>query len=94
MTTKAKELEDKGLYRRAATRWGELMAKTYDDSEREWFKRKKDECIEKAKRPPVQTENFGGLSQAATETQNRMGIAWARGDAFRLPEYKKERRRG
>lgn len=89
MTAKAKALEDKGLYRRAAARWGKLMRETYDDKEREWFKSRMGECLEKAKRPAFQAENFGGLSKAATETQQRMGIALVKGEAFRRYDSKK-----
>lgn len=82
--TKAESLEAKGLYRRAAARWSEVMRQCVEDDEREWLKRRCDECLEKVKRPPARVEDFGGLHKAAKETQHRMGIAQPNGEAFRL----------
>ncbi len=65
------------------------MAKTYDDREREWFKSRMEECLEKAKRPPFHAENFSGLRQATIETQRRMGITRSKGEGFCRPDYKK-----
>ncbi|QJF16079.1 PerC family transcriptional regulator [Phytobacter diazotrophicus] len=74
--SKAESLEAKGLYRRAAARWSAIMHSCMDDKERDMAKRRSDECAAKAKRAAVVTAtDFSGLRQAATETQNRMGIA-------------------
>lgn len=80
----AESLEAKGLYRRAANRWGELMRQSYDNSEREQLKRRMDKCLEAVKRPPVQAESFGDVKRAATAAQERMGLAQPKGEAFRL----------
>lgn len=39
---KAEELEAKGLYRRAATRWQEVMMICAEDDDREWVKQRRD----------------------------------------------------
>lgn len=86
--SKAEELEAKGLYRRAATRWGELMRQCHDERQREEIKARIDACTEKARRPPVKEGNFGGLRKAIDETENRMGIAQSRVEPFRLRSRK------
>ena len=88
---KAEELEAKGLYRRAATRWQEVMLLCTEDDDREWVKQRHDMCLDNVKRPPVKAENFGDLHKAVTETQHRMGIAQPNGNAFRLNGGKKQR---
>ncbi|MHC0026005.1 PerC family transcriptional regulator [Enterobacter vonholyi] len=82
--SKAEALEAKGLYRRAATRWQEVMMLCAEDDDREWIKRHSETCLEKVKRPPVKVDDYGDLHKAATDTQHRMGIAQPNGSAFRL----------
>ena len=82
--SKAEDLEAKGLYRRAAARWMEVMLLCTEDDNREWIKRRRETCLENVKRPPVKVEDFGDLHKAVTETQHRMGIAQPNGNAFRL----------
>ncbi|HED1420137.1 TPA: PerC family transcriptional regulator [Kluyvera georgiana] len=88
--SKAEALEAKGLYRRAAARWMEVMALCAEDDDREWVKQRNDACLTKAKRPPVEAEGFGDIRKAATETQRRMGIAQSNGEAFRLYASRKQ----
>ncbi|HHL3955035.1 PerC family transcriptional regulator [Klebsiella pneumoniae] len=80
---KAESLEARGLYRRAAARWSEVMHLCADDKEREQAKRRCDECLEKAKRPPAKQVVFADLLEAAKETQKRMGLGRTGGEAFR-----------
>ncbi|WP_314139859.1 PerC family transcriptional regulator [Buttiauxella noackiae] len=87
--SKAEALEAKGLYRRAASRWLDVMSLYADERDREWVASRRARCIDLARLPPQQAENFGGLSRAAKETQHRMGIAQPGGEAFRLPGKKK-----
>ncbi|MGQ0391965.1 MULTISPECIES: PerC family transcriptional regulator [Klebsiella/Raoultella group] len=82
--SKAEALEAKGLYRRAATRWMEVMNHCAEDEARDWVRRRMDECLQKVRRPPARAEDFGGLHKAAKETQHHMGIAQPNGQAFRL----------
>jgi hypothetical protein len=89
--SKAEALEAKGLYRRAAARWMEVMLLCTEDDDREWIKRRRETCLENVKRPPVKVEDFGDLHKAVTETQHRMGIAQPNGNAFRLNGGKKQR---
>ncbi|HGF5683092.1 TPA: PerC family transcriptional regulator [Klebsiella pneumoniae] len=81
----AERLEACGLYRRAASRWIEVMQRCLDDEDREWIRHHRNQCLKKAQRPPVPKEEFADLHQAAKETQYRMGIAKPYGEAFRLP---------
>lgn len=85
--SKAEALEAKGLYRRAASRWLEVMALCEVDKDRDWIKHHRDECVDKVRNPPVLLDSFVGLHKAATEAQHRMGITQP--DAFRLPESRK-----
>lgn len=80
----AESLEAKGLYRRAANRWGELMRQNYDDNGREQLKHRMNNCLEMIKRPPVRAETFGDVQRAATATQERMGLAPQKREAFKL----------
>ena len=82
--SKAEELEAKKLYRRAASRWLEVLEQCVSENDREWVALRRARCIDLARLPPQQAENFGGLSRAAKETQHRMGIAQPGGEAFRL----------
>ncbi|EOT1739122.1 TPA: PerC family transcriptional regulator [Klebsiella pneumoniae] len=81
----AERLEACGLYRRAASRWIEVMQRCLDDEDREWIRHHRNQCLKKAQRPPAPKEEFADLHQAAKETQYRMGIAKLYGEAFRLP---------
>lgn len=89
--SKAEELEAKGLYRRAAARWMEVMLLCTEDDDREWVNSRRETCLENVKRPHVKAENFGDLHKAVTETQHRMGIAQPNGNAFRLNGGKRQR---
>ena len=70
---KAEELESKGLYRRAAARWMEVMLLCTEDDDREWINRRS-ECIRKAARPPATTDRFGDLRQAVKRTHSALGM--------------------
>lgn len=82
--SKAEALEAKGLYRRAATRWQEVMMLCAEDDDRECVKQRRDACLTNAKRPPLKNDDYGDLHKAVKETQRRMGIARPNGEAFRL----------
>ncbi len=71
----AERLEASGLYRRAASRWIEVMQRCLNDDDREWIRHHRNQCLKKAQRPPAPKEEFADLHQAAKETQYRMGIA-------------------
>lgn len=90
--SKAEALETKGLYRRAATRWGELLRECLDEGEREWIKTHIDLCVANSRQPATRADDFGDVHRAAKETQNRMGIAQPNGNAFRLPAGRKRGR--
>ncbi len=64
--SKAEDLEAKGLYRRAAARWAEVMQQVNTDKEREQAVKRRAECIHKAARSPVMLDNFGGLERGST----------------------------
>ncbi|ELW5409808.1 PerC family transcriptional regulator, partial [Escherichia coli] len=48
---KAEELEAKGLWRRAAERWGELLKQAKSDEERRYVTQRRAQCSAKATRP-------------------------------------------
>ncbi|MDU1708854.1 MAG: PerC family transcriptional regulator [Klebsiella pneumoniae] len=68
----AERLEACGLYRRAASRWIEVMQRCLDDEDREWIRHHRNQCLKKAQRPPAPKEEFADLHQAAKETQYRI----------------------
>ncbi|TBN98610.1 PerC family transcriptional regulator [Salmonella enterica subsp. salamae serovar 13,22:z:-] len=81
--SKAEELEAKGLYRRAAARWVDVMQLVNTDKEREQVAKRRAECIRKATRPPVMVDNFGTLKEAISRTHAGMGLHQPNGEAFR-----------
>ena len=76
--SKAEDLEAKGLYRRAAARWADVMQHVNTDKEREQAVKRRAKCIHKAARSPVMLDNFGSLREAAHRTQADMGIEIAK----------------
>ncbi|OSK24064.1 protein PerC (Protein bfpW) [Escherichia coli M056] len=87
--SKAEELESKGLYRRAAARWAEVMRLVDTDKEREQVAKRRAECIRMAARPPALLDSFGELKQAVNRTHTEMGLQQLNGEAFR--HYQRER---
>lgn len=82
---KAEELEARGLYRRAAARWTEVMLFTGSDVEREEAARRRSECIRKVTRKPVGVVRYGELKDAVNRTHISMGLHKPGGEAFRRP---------
>lgn len=80
----AEELEGKGLYRRAASRWLIVMEQCVDEKDREWVALRRGRCIDSARLPPARAEHFGDVRRAAGVTHSRMGLAQPNGNAFRL----------
>ena len=73
--SKAEELEAKGLYRRAAARWAEVMQRANStDKEREQASKRRAECLRRAARPPVMPDNLGALKKAVSRTHTEMGM--------------------
>ncbi|GDK01016.1 PchABC family transcriptional regulator [Escherichia coli] len=70
--SKAEALEARGLYRRAAERWAEVIMLVDGDKAREQAAKRRSECIRKAARPPVMPDNFGALKEAVNRTQAGM----------------------
>lgn len=83
--SKAETLEAKGLYRRAARRWAEIMLTAGTVSEQREAQAHHDRCMAAAKRPPKGLDNFADVKQAATEAQIRMGIRPMDGRGFNDP---------
>lgn len=82
----AEELEGKGLYRRAASRWLVVLEQCADEKDREWVALRRGRCIDSARLPPVRAEDFGDVRRAAGVTQKQMGLAQPNGRAFRLKD--------
>lgn len=70
--SKAEALEARGLYRRAAARWAEVIMLANDDKAREQAAKRRAECIHKAARPPARQDNFGEMR----ETISRAHAGW------------------
>ncbi|ELW6927619.1 PerC family transcriptional regulator [Escherichia coli] len=70
----AQELEARGLWRRAATRWGEVLINAETDREREEAAKRRAICISKTRRMPEQLVTFGDVKKAADRTLKEMGI--------------------
>ncbi|EMB4684638.1 PerC family transcriptional regulator [Klebsiella pneumoniae] len=81
--SKAESLEAKGLYRRAASRWAEVMTLCTDEEEREYARRRRQKCLKLVKRPAVAVDNFGDVRKAVKDTHDRMGLSTAPGEAIR-----------
>lgn len=71
---KAEELDAKGLYRRAASRWLEVFYNCDTEAGREWIRSRRNQCLAKRVRPAVHIETFGDVTKAAADTQRRMGL--------------------
>ncbi|EFE09329.1 PerC family transcriptional regulator [Citrobacter youngae] len=82
----AEKLEAAGLWRRAATRWLNVMLRIeYTVAEREWIRQRRIYC--QSKITPVAVPeplNFSDIARAASTTQARMGINKPRGITLRL----------
>lgn len=81
---KAEALEARGLYRRAAYRWLDVLMLCTEDDERLQAKVCRERCLRKAQRQPVVVDSFADISRAATKLQKEMGIDRPNGSAFRL----------
>lgn len=71
---KAEQLESQGLWRRAAARWLDVMKEAHTDPQREHIARRREICLENAKRPPKKRETFCELHDAVNKTVDDMGI--------------------
>lgn len=80
----AEELELRGLYRIAASRWLEVFDNCDSEAGREWIRSRRNQCLAKRVRPTVLIDTFGDVTKAAADTQRRMGLAKPGGEAFRL----------
>ncbi|MDU6441028.1 MAG: PerC family transcriptional regulator [Pantoea sp.] len=85
---KAERLESKGLYRRAAARWQEVIPLTESDTGRVWLIRRINECLAKVGKKPADSGSFIEVTRAVREAQKRMGVDQPEGQAFRLKTKK------
>lgn len=82
--SKAEALEEKGLWRRAATQWLNVMQKTLTDEQREQVRRRRMFCLSQVKKTERPKEpNLAEVNRAANETQRRLGIEWSKKDFTR-----------
>ena len=71
----AEELESRGLWRRAARRWQDVMITLEKDSHRQLAVMRARECIRKAKRPiPESRIDIHTVRKAADRTIQQMGL--------------------
>lgn len=87
--SKAEALEARGLYRRAAERWAEVITLARGDRAREQAAKRRSECIRKAARPPAMPDHFEVLKEAINRTHTGMGLQKPGGEMFR--NYPKKR---
>ena len=69
----AERLEACGLYRRAASRWIEVMQRCPDDEDREWIRHHRNQCL---KRRNVRRRRKRSLP-TSTVRRKRLNIVWA-----------------
>lgn len=81
--SKAEALEARGLYRRAAARWAEVIMLANDDNALEQAAKRRAECIHKAARPPVMEGNLSGLKKALNRTCEEMGLQKTEREMYR-----------
>lgn len=81
--SKAEELEEKGLYRRAAARWAEVIMLVADDKEREQAAKRRTECLRKVARPPAKRENYEEMRESISRAHAGMGLQKSNGEMFR-----------
>jgi len=82
----AENLEESGLWRRAASRWLDVMqSHTLTDVQRDWIRKKRNYCLACVPQisPPPKLD-VAEILRAATKTQIRMGMHKPNGEAFRL----------
>lgn len=82
--SKAEALEAKGLYRRAAARWLDVMMLCTEDDDRKLAKQCRERCLRAAQRPPAVAESFADVSRVATRVQKEMGIDRPNGSIYRI----------
>ncbi|WP_440939721.1 PerC family transcriptional regulator [Escherichia coli] len=70
----AQKLEERGLWRRAATRWGDVLLNAETDRERKEAAERRARCIRKSRSMPEQFVTFGDVKKAADRTLAEMGI--------------------
>lgn len=64
----AQSLEDKGFWRRAATRWLDILLTSTSDFDKEWICERKNFCITKSRLPKPEKIDFADVSRAAAAT--------------------------
>ncbi len=81
---KAEELEAKGLWRRAANRWSELMKQAESDEARQYVTERRTACIQRATmtREP-QRDQICAIRAAATKTLADIGVDLKKEDPLR-----------
>lgn len=81
---KAEELEAKGLWRRAANRWGELLKQVASDEARQYVTERRTACIRKATiTRESERDLICAIRTAATKTLTDMGIDLKKEDPLR-----------
>ncbi|GDH85745.1 PerC family transcriptional regulator [Escherichia coli] len=81
--SKAEALEARGLYRRAAERWAEVIMRVDGDKAREEAAKRRAECIRKAARPPAKLDNFEEMRETISQAHAGVGLHQPNGKAFR-----------
>lgn len=80
----AESLESRGLYRRAANRWSEVMNQTYNEKEREQYRRRMNKCLGMIKKPPIKYESLNDVKKSIAAAQERMGLVKPKSQPLRI----------
>lgn len=71
----AEMLEAAGFWRRAASRWLEVMKWCETDAQREWASQRRRYCYSRIQQPVSEKLDIHAINKAASLTQQRMGIS-------------------
>ncbi|HAT6805039.1 TPA: ANR family transcriptional regulator [Citrobacter freundii] len=88
----AEKLENAGLWRRAAARWLDVMQICKTETERDWISLRRRYCLSMSSPPRHSPKlDIKAINQAATITQEKMGIRLEKGIQYRkYPECNKK----
>lgn len=81
----AEKLEHAGLWRRAATRWLDVMQTCETDTQRNLVRLRRHACLSRVSSPAQEERlDIHAINRAASRTQERMGLNRPKGAAFRI----------
>ncbi|WP_059225650.1 PerC family transcriptional regulator [Escherichia albertii] len=82
---KAEELEAKGFYRRAASRWADVIPRLTNDVDRKLAAERRALCINRSRTSPVKTDTYREIGMKISQACKEMGLI----DRDRFRNYSK-----